>query len=132
MNKNNIKVAKELIKLARILIARYNIANKDGQYKNFTGQIDWNEINGEVKNAHFILKDGQIHWISGIWNNGFWNDGIWESGIWKNGTWINGEWNSGSWINGIWNDGIWKKGYWFCGFDKDRNKHQKNDTPDQW
>ena len=74
-----IKVAKELIRIAKNLIAldeegdgsgfqllhdyeklknmNDKIANKKGLYRNFSGVIDWHLIKGTVKNATFSLTE---------------------------------------------------------------------------
>lgn len=135
MNKNS----RELLKIAREINAldETNIANKKGEYNNFTGKIEWGDTNGYVEEAYFILEYGcfigQKHsrhgiiwnrgnWIDGTWDNGQWNWGIWENGTWlsgafldgawKNGTWEDGEWIDGTWYNGTWKNGKWYKGFW--------------------
>ena len=81
MNRN-IRIAKQLIGLAKDLLmdtnitvtndgskeSNYsinyamngNIANKPGKYNNFSGHIDWKNINGWVENAIFELNEGTI------------------------------------------------------------------------
>lgn len=149
MNKN-VKIAKELIKLAKSLVATQNIANQEGEYKNFTGKIDWKGINGKVINATFKLVTGMNYdiiwergtWFNGVWKNGYWKDGVWERGTWesttifgstwKNGFWKDGQWVNGTWFNGVWERGVWQGGKWFYGKDKHNNEHEKGDSPDKW
>lgn len=118
---NKIKVAKELVKLAKSLVAEQNIANQEGMYENFTGSIDWGGTNGTVTNASFKLKKQggwqKIYWYDGVWENGYaagmnWFDGIWKRGIWETGIWNNGTWESGTWKHGYWHNGTWKNGTW--------------------
>ena len=131
MNKTREKIATELKILAKSLIAK-NIANKAGEYKHFTGRIDWKDVHGDVTNADFLLQDHkteQIKFYSGTWNDGnfigywwsgVWKDGTFEDGYWAHGTWNNGTWkdgihSTGTWYNGIWEKGFWEKGSWYDG-----------------
>lgn len=116
------------------------VASKPGKYKNFTGEINFENNKGSVKNATFQLKNHSIFWEQGIWlggewyngvwkfgvwkngvwhfgvwKNGAWNDGVWEEGLWQNGAWKDGVWEDGSWIKGTWGDGTWLKGRWIGG-----------------
>ena len=98
------------------------VANQEGFYKNFTGEIDWGKTRGTVKNATFELKPNYIEWQDGTWVNGYWDGGTWHNGTWHNGTWRlghwlggtwkNGTWKNGEWYNGTWEDGTWKGGDW--------------------
>ena len=141
---NNLKTAKELLEIAKSLVANKNVAGWYGKYENFTGTIDWKGTKAEVTNATFELRDdgtywnviwksgtwenGTLHygtWYDGIWKNGTWEDGKWFHGTWRNGIFKNGEWEIGTWENGTWNgriwwhgtwkNGIWKGGEWFRG-----------------
>ena len=49
----------------RTIANNQNIANEEGMYKNFTGIIEWKEINGKVINATFKLVTGMNYDI--IW-----------------------------------------------------------------
>lgn len=128
----NIKVAKELVRIAKSLVDQSNIANKPGKYENFTGTIDWGngKVKGEVSGANFELISSRkyksasyinvvtlIKWHSGTWENGDFAFGIWENGAWKNGNfnglWLDGTWENGS-FTGTWKGGTWKNGI-FCG-----------------
>ena len=127
MENVNIRIAKELNKIARELVAGGQVANQPGEYKHFTGTIDWRsargQVKGQVKNATFILyKNGEIIWKDGIWENGTLQNGAWEGGIWLNGTWKYGRWIKGT----------WKGGTWIKGIDKHWEKHDKGDSPDKW
>ena len=137
--KQNIKVAKELVKLAKNLIAldeegdgsgfqmlhdyeklknmNDKIANKERLYRNFSGVIKWGQISGTVKNATFALvlrgagyDNKCVDWYSGTWKDGYFY------GTWKDGTWENGEfcgaWEDGTWENGEFCYGSWKNGTW--------------------
>ena len=123
--KQNIKVAKKLIKLAKSLIAEQNIADKEGYYENFTGIIKWKEINGKVINATFKLVNDMNYDI-------IWERGTWESNTIYGSTWKNGVWKDGQWVDGTWFNGVWEKGVWEYGEDKNRNEHGKDDSPDKW
>ena len=112
------------MKLLKIKISDAEVANQAGEYKNFTGIIDWKGSKGQVKNADFELQaNGDIwwhngYWVKGIWNRGEWQKGWWENGTWKNGSWLNGKWQNGTWKNGdfnygTWYDGVWENGDWF-------------------
>ena len=125
MNKN-VKIAKELIKLAKSLVAKQNIANKEGRYEDFTGTIDWKGTKGKVEDATFeltndvkclVLWEGgnwlNGYWKSGHWEWGFFTEGTWQDGIWQDGVWIGyGVWKNGTWENGNFNGGIWENGTW--------------------
>ena len=54
--KENIKIAKELVKVAKQLVIAGNVANKEGIYKYFTGKIDWKGTTGNVSGANFELN----------------------------------------------------------------------------
>lgn len=60
-----------------------NIADKPGEYKNFTGTIKWKGTNGNVENATFKLNESDS--VPIVWQNGTWKDGTWKFGVWKNG-----------------------------------------------
>lgn len=128
-------------------MCKESIANKDGFYKKFTGQIVYpshhgNDSYGVVKNAAFELKDGKIYWndgdwIEGAWGNGIWKEGNffngrWEAGVWEDGIWHCGLWCHGTWKNGIWISGEWWDGVWHGGYDEDGNFHDKQDCPENW
>ena len=157
MENTNLKIARELNKIAKELVAGENVANQQGKYKNFTGTIDWQGTKGQVRNATFSLDKYGIYWYDGTWEqgtweqgtweygtwqggtwkNGRWNIGYWDGGTWKNGTWNNGYWYDGIWLNGTWNNGYWyggtwKKGIWEEGEDNQRNFHSRGDSPDKW
>ena len=63
-----------------------NIADKPGEYKNFTGVIKWKGTNGNVENATFKLNESEpiVVWQNGIWKGGTWKFGVWENGYDKN------------------------------------------------
>ena len=104
---DNISIAKELIAVARLMIAG-EVATKDGKYgkrnEGWSGTINYNGTRGTVSNAVFELKNGRI-----IWTDGTWKDGLWEEGTWQMGEWENGIWQSGTWVYGTWHYGIWKQ-----------------------
>jgi len=113
------RIAKELVRIARDLVSndprvagRNEVADTEGEYKNFTGIIKWGKSNGKVKNATFKLKNDGILWLDGTWENGTWKSGAWKKGTWKNGTWKNGWWYNGTWYDGTWEDGAWIDGTW--------------------
>ena len=138
----NIKIAKQLVRLAKSLVAideegdgsgfqvfhdldNYGIkdggkiADKSGKYKNFTGTIEQKGISGTGRNATFELLDetAGIDWYDGIWENGVWDAGTWYNGTWKNGEWKAGTWENGRWTSASswrsrWKNGTWKSGTW--------------------
>ena len=121
MNKN-VKIARELIKIAKCLVAGNQVANEKGKYENFTGIINWKGTEGIVMNATFeLVPDGSIYWYDGTWKGGTWITGRWYDGTWENGTWKGGQfrrgvWNDGTWENGIWyGTAKWKDGTWIDG-----------------
>ena len=62
----NIKIAKQLVRLAKSLVAEENVADKPGKYENFTGTISWMGTVGNVTIAAFTLqKSDRFHY--GIW-----------------------------------------------------------------
>ena len=124
----NVKIAKELVKLAKSLVAGdYDIADKEGRYENFTGAVKWMGTDGHVENATFDLSTGghYVYWENGTWKDGTLKDVIWENGtfdngsiydaIWENGVWNNGEFYGSIWSKGTWNGGTWKDGIWHYG-----------------
>ena len=156
MNKN-VKIARELIKIAKCLVAEENVADKPGKYEHFTGKIGWMGTIGNVTNATFTLqKSDRFHygiwWYGGTWNSGFWDNGVWkdgtwidgqridgtwnggtwEGGDWKGGNWRGGTWNLGDWWKGTWYDGTWNGGTWEDGYDKNGNRHLADDSPNKW
>ena len=77
------RISRELVSIAReinTIANNQNIANEEGMYKNFTGIIEWKEINGKVINATFKLVTGMNYDI--IWERGTWFNGVWENGVW--------------------------------------------------
>ena len=134
MNRN-IRVAKDLIRLAKSLVAEESVADQEGKYKGFTGRIEWKGTSGSVENATFELVDDSlclVKWHGGTWNDGYWLSGAWENGMWKDGWWYNGTWHKGTWENGNWIDGIWRNGEWKGGKDCRDNFHPEGDSPDKW
>ena len=136
MNKN-IKIAKELIKIAKNLIANNGMASQPGKYQNFTGNIMFYDTQGRAQNATFeLMKNKMIHWekgdFTGLWGGGLWEDGTFNGGSWIKGTWMKGTWKKGDWQDGIWQDGKWENGKWSKGYDKNDNYHDRNDSPDNW
>ena len=118
----NVRIAKELVKLAKSLVAEENVANKEGEYENFSGSIDWKGTEGTVVDATFeLVSDCSIYWYGGTWKNGTWITGRWYGGTWENGTWKGGQFHKGLWENGTWENGIWygtakwKDGTWIDG-----------------
>ena len=95
-------------------------------------------MNGTWKNG--IWENGTHQagwWEKGIWQNGVWNGGTFWTGTWNNGVWNDGlnwygEFNGGTWNKGQWNEGVWKGGVWKGGFDKKKNWHPENASPNKW
>ena len=137
MNKN-VRIAKELVKLAKSLIAldedgdgsgfqvlhdmdtykitdERNLANKPGKYENFTGKIEWkgewDGTFGTVENATFELKNSGNGYLI-IWEDGTWKDGQMFKCDWKKGTWEKGTFIYGSWEGGTWKNGNFRGGTW--------------------
>ena len=52
-------------KIAKRLTAGDNVANVQGQYRGFTGEIDWRGTNGKVKGAFFVIMPRGIIWKMG-------------------------------------------------------------------
>jgi len=52
----NVRIAKELVKVARMVLSEA-VADKDGEYSNFTGKIDLGQgaSKAEVRNATFKI-----------------------------------------------------------------------------
>ena len=136
----NVKIAKDLIRLARDLMdVNYSVsdngesdyslndnipdmADKEGAYKNFTGKIDYRGVKADVEDADFSLGQDIINFSKGTWKNG-----VWESGYFWNGTWEDGTWKDGTWVRGTWKNCKWEKGYDWAG-----NCHDRGDSPDKW
>ena len=125
---NNIRIAKELVRLAKSLVAE-EVADKEGEYKDFTGKISWGNTQGSVQDATFELSSGGDPII---WKEGRWEDGTWAKGTWENGAWVKGTWKDGTWKGGTWFGGTWKGGDWEDGFDGRRKNHPAGDSPDNW
>ena len=90
---DNISIAKELIAVAKLMIAG-EVATKDGKYgkrnEGWSGTINYNGTRGTVSNAVFELKNGRI-----IWTDGTWHNGRMASGRKAHGRWVNGKMESG-------------------------------------
>ena len=136
-----IKKANELLDFAKKLKSgetekekERNVANKEGLYSNFTGDIEWRWTKGSVKNATFELKHyyqrAQVVFYEGIWENGDFADGEFRGGTWKKGNFNGGRFNGGFWKDGVWNDGWWDEGTWLGGRDKNGGYHGKDNYPD--
>ena len=119
------------------IIAKDNtiLADHEGEYKRFTGFVDWGQTHGEVSNATFELEYNQYNtksmmfkhgtWVSGQarnadWLNGTWLDGDlmeshWHHGNWKNGRCLAVEWIDGNFVNGVFDKGTWNGGIWCNG-----------------
>lgn len=95
----------------------YGAAFESGNYHRFTGYINYNGIEGYVKDATFELNDKKwgIVFYDGRWVGGTWPHGHFWGGVWESGTWGYGYWHDGSWLDGIWKDGEWEKGIWHDG-----------------
>jgi hypothetical protein len=63
----------------------------------------------EVDNVKLKIKDGILHWQSGIL---YWGD--WKWGVFESGEFRSGKWNGGIWLNGTfkgkWMNGVFKGG----------------------
>jgi len=134
---NNKIIAKALYRIAKELVSA-NVANAEGKYENFTGQIKWSGSSGKVQNATFELnEDDGILWKNGTWKSGTWFKGKWDNGTWEGDTWTSGTWKNGTWERGTWEDGIWWKGNWQSGTwefgsDKSGKTYGKDYSPDLW
>ena len=107
------------------------IADKEGWYRDFTGEIRHGDTQGHVEHATFELSDEtndviemiangrdglrNVYWKDGTWINGTWGGGEWTQGTWRNGTWLTGTWPNGLWQDGMWITGRWKFGMWHGG-----------------
>lgn len=96
------KIAKSLLRIARAIVAD-NVADAAGDYRDFTGVIDWYQNSGEVSGATLTLKpeDKSIDWQDSTWEDGNWENGVWKDGVWKEGNWEDGVWNRGDWKSGV-------------------------------
>ena len=133
----NIKIAKELVRIAREMVAgqafykeiggkwsvyESDVADKLGFYRRFTGTIDYGQTKATVKGADFgVYAQGHI-----VFERGTWIDGTWSGGRWEGGTWLNGVWNGGDWYHGTWKNGIWKNGMF--GHDETKKSDWMNGT----
>ena len=116
-----------------------HVANHEGEYENFTGKINWKKIFGQVENATFELKNGEIQmvWKDGTWkqgecHNAKFNGGTWENGYADENIFYNVTWKDGVWENGCWKGGTWENGEWRKGIEPDHTEHGKGDSPDKW
>ena len=108
------------------------VAFEPGIYRDFTGYINWNGVEGFVKGADFDLNDilwdmtfydgiwiggtvSRCDWIYGVWNNGTWLSGHWNKGTWLGGTFEGGNWYGGTWRDGTFDGGCWHGGQWAGG-----------------
>lgn len=130
---NNVKIAKELIKMAKELVGtkhdgeiiRTDVADKPGTWKDFRGTLIWNGIHARVNAKRMSLNNEgkySVNWYGGTWIDGN-ADNVW----WKEGQWINGTFNGGAWLAGTWHNGTWKGGY-----DSEGTWHAEGDSPDKW
>ena len=127
---NNKRIASELNRIAKGLVSSGEVANTEGEYKKFTGNIKWRGSQGKVRNATFKLVRDGIIWEDGIWERGIWKDGVWKDGVWKWGDWEDGRWERGIWKDGTWMKGTWKRGKWEYGLNKQGEEHL--DSPNNW
>lgn len=151
----NIRIAKELVKLAKSLVAideegdgsgfqvmhdvntvlpEHEIVKRaicEGNYNNFTGEVNCGGLNGKVRNAIFSIGNTMRHiegtsfsafdcFLDGVWEDGdfvrgLWNNGTWENGYFEDSTWVDGIWLDGYWKNSIWHNGTWNYGNWESG-----------------
>ena len=98
-----------------------------GTYRDFTGYINFNGIEGWVEDSDFDIKPihkyGRCYsmdWKGGTWAGGtctaaYWRDGVWKSGTWRDGIWNGGEWLYGDWHGGMFCGGDWLDGTWHDG-----------------
>ena len=92
------------------------VATRDNvRYERWSGEIDYNGSKAQVKDATFVLNNGNIEWEEGTWVDGVWNGGTWRSGVWESGTWNRGVWKYGIWNGGTWKKGTWELGSWYDG-----------------
>ena len=128
MNNEKIRVARALIRLARILVAykphvrrhvsdRFTVGKK---YRNYTGEFEHPTVYGfwgDVENATFTVTRTGLDWESGTWLKGNWQNGKWQGGTWNNGKWFDGTWSGGMWLGGMDGNGV---------------HHKAGDSPDRW
>ena len=125
---DSIRVAKALIRLARILVAYKPNGGRrvsddfavNKRYVNFTGEFRHPMMYGfwgDVKDATFTVDRKGLDW---------------EKGTWTRGTWKDGTWRDGTWSNGKWEAGTWKGGMWLGGTDRHGTHHKGGDSPDKW
>ena len=123
---NNKRIASELKRIAKGLVSSpREVANTAGEYKKFTGTIEWKGSNARVRNATFELSRNGIVWQDGVWEGGIWENGIWWDGTWRDGVWKGGDWQDGKWKGGNWKNGKWERG-------RDKRGVERTYSPDNW
>ena len=89
-------------------------ALEPGTYKDFTGYINFDGIEGYAEHADFTLLGGYEKYMHGlvrmIWTDGTWLGGRCSLAQWKGGVWLGGAWHGGTWENGTWLGGEWRNG----------------------
>ena len=130
----NVRIAKELVKLAKYMIASnqselnrlYNDVDfgyeenpygyglgKRYSFKDYTGKIDltiYNPSDDEYVPFNMEFKNATFDIGYSQLEHSFYID----------------------WIDGVWIDGTWDDGYWMHGYDKLGNEHGQDDSPDKW
>ncbi len=95
------------------------VALEPGTYRDFTGYINYDGIEGYAENADFILVGGYDRYMHGlakmIWNRGTWRNGRCGLVEWLDGTWLDGTFESGSWRGGTWCDGVFNLSTFYAG-----------------
>lgn len=101
------------------------VANREGEYKNFSGLVEWKKSKGRVANATFKL--GQFGYYSIIWNKGIFKGGKLFRVDWRGGTFERGILNDSLWRRGTWKNGTWLKNWVY---DKNSLSYgEERDTP---
>lgn len=63
----------------------------------------------EVDDVRLEVKNGILHWKSGVMYWGVWHWGVFESGEFRSGVWNGGIWLGGT-FKGKWMNGVFKAG----------------------
>jgi len=74
----------------------------------YTSTFSW-LLECELDNVKLVIKDGILHWKSGILYWGIWYWGVFESGEFRSGIWHGGIFLNGK-FKGLWKNGVFKNG----------------------
>lgn len=108
------------------------IANKAGEYNDFSGRVVWKKSDFEVRNATFELVENPNNQSSVFVDKGTIIGGLLVNVTIYDCNFENGKFRNSVFKGGTWLDGHWILSEWLGGFDKHGTYHEKFDEPNGW